>query len=186
MNSMGTESHLGGAALRVPTTRPRLRWRVVAMFAAVILILGTASFYNHGARRAYYVALSSGAALALAVQYSRERASVSNSLAAEAVVTDWGRPVRSRSRLLDAILSRVTGNIPLIKYSFVAFDQKTYTGQTGWGARDLYIGAHIPVLYDAGNPARNHPLNGFVFYSFRETLMGSNIARPFQPKRKQI
>ena len=137
------------------------------MFVAVILILAAVSFYNRGVRRAYYGLLSAGAALAFIVQFSKERALVSNRLLAEAVVTEWGRPVRSRSRVMDAILARLSGNIPLIKYSFVAFDQKTYTGQTGWGARHLHVGARIPILYNAANPATNHPLGGFVFYSFR-------------------
>lgn len=159
--SLATESHL-----RVQTARARLRWRPMVFFAAVVLLLAVVSFRSRGVRSAYYGVLSGGAALALTVQYGRERALVSNRLLAEAVVTDWDRPVRSRLRAVDAILSRLSGNIPLMKYSFVAFDQKTYTGQTGWGARELYIGARIPVLYNAGNPARNHPLNGFVFYSF--------------------
>ena len=151
---------------QLQTARATLRWRAVGVFVAVILILGAVSFYNRGVRRAYYGVLSAAAAVALTVQYSRERALIGNRLLAEGVVTDWGRPVRSRSRVVNAILSRFSGNIPVMKYSFVAFDQKTYTGQTGWGARDLYIGAHIPVLYAAGNPARNHPLHGLVFYSF--------------------
>jgi hypothetical protein len=82
-------------------------------------------------------------------------------------VTDWGKPLRGRSRFVNAILSRFSGNIPLMKYSFVAFDQKSYTGETGWGAQGLYVGAQIPVLYNAQNPAANHPLSSLIFYSFR-------------------
>ena len=163
---MGTESHLGGAALRMQTARPTLRWRTVTVFLAVILILSFVSFVNHGVRRAYYGTLAGAATLALVVQYRRERALVTNRLQAIGVVTDSGKPLRSRSRFIDSILSRFTGNIPLIKYSFVAFDQKTYTGQTGWGARGLSKGAQITILYNPENPAANHPLAGFIFYSF--------------------
>jgi hypothetical protein len=154
--------------LSVQTARATLRRRAVAVFVAVILILGIVSLYNHGVHRAYYGVLSAAAALALIVQYGRERAVASNRLLAEAVVTAWRRPVRSRSRVLNAILSQLSGNAPVMKYSFTAFDQRTYTGETGWGARGLYIGARIPIVYDASKPARNHPLRSFVFFSFRE------------------
>ena len=165
---MGTESHLGGAALRVQTAHPILRWRMVAVFVAVILILSFVSFVNHGVRRVYYGTLAGAATLALVMQYRRERALVTNRLQTTGVVTDWGKPLRSHSRFVDFILSRFSGNIPIMKYSFIAFDQKTYTGETGWGARSQYIGARIPILYNAEKPAANHPLRSFIFYSFRE------------------
>jgi hypothetical protein len=57
--------------------------------------------------------------------------------------------------------------VPIIKYEFVAFDQKMYHGETGWGARGLQKSSQIKILYNPENPARNHPLGGFVFYSFR-------------------
>lgn len=154
--------------LLVQTARATLRWRTVAMFVAVIFILGIVSLHSRGERRAYYGILFAAAALALIVQYSRERALVGNRLLAEAAVTQWRTPVRSRWRVLNAILSQLSGNIPVMKYSFVAFDQKTYTGETGWGARDLRVGARILIVYDASKPARNHPLRSFVFFSFSE------------------
>ncbi|HVO81580.1 MAG TPA: hypothetical protein VMT28_12665 [Terriglobales bacterium] len=49
----------------------------------------------------------------------------------------------------------------------VAFDQKTYHGETGWGAAGLKKGSRITILYNPENPARSHPLHGFLFYSFR-------------------
>jgi hypothetical protein len=152
----------------VQTALATLRWRVVAVFVAVIFILGMVSLYTSGVRRAYYGFLSAAAALALIVQYGREHALVNNRLLAEAVVTAWRRPVHSRSRVVNAIFSRFSGNIPVMKYSFTAFDQKTYAGETGWGARDLYIGARILIVYDASKPARSHPLRSFVFYTFGE------------------
>ena len=165
---MGTGSYRGDVALRMQTASPKLRWRTVAVFLALILILSFVSFINDGIRRVYYGILAGGAALVLVVQYRKEQALVTNRLVTTGVVTDWGKPLRSRSRFVDSIASRFPGNIPLMKYSFIAFDQKTYTGQTGWGARDLHIGASIPVLYDADNPVTNHPLNGFIFYSFHD------------------
>src|SRR5690348_889985 len=109
---MPAESLANESFLRAQTARATLRWRAVGVFVAMILILAAVSFYNRGVRRAYYGFLSAGAALAFIVQFSKERALVSNRLVAEAVVTDWGRPVRSRSRAVDAILSRLSGNIP--------------------------------------------------------------------------
>ena len=57
--------------------------------------------------------------------------------------------------------------VPIIKYEFIAFDQKTYQGETGWGATGLEKGSQITILYNPENPRKSHPLGGFVFYSFR-------------------
>jgi hypothetical protein len=106
------------------------------VFTAMIALKeGQGSF---GVRRAYYGTLCAVAALAMIVRYRRERALVSNRLLVDAFVTDWGKPWRSRSRFVDFFLARLSGNIPVMKYSFVAFDQKTYTGETGWGALGLF------------------------------------------------
>jgi len=164
---MDGELRFADATLRLQTVQPKFRWRTAAIFVPVVVILACLGFTTHGVYRAYYGGLSGLCALALTVQYRRERALVSNRLVAEAVVTHWGKSVRSRSRFAGAILSRLSGNIPLVKYSFVAFDQKTYTGQTGWGARGLYVGARIPILYNPANPTANHPLTSLIFYSFR-------------------
>lgn len=164
---MSAGSHLESEMARVQTAKASLRWRALAVFIALIVALVFVAFINHEVRRIYYGALSAAAAVALIVQYSREHALVRNRLLTVAVVTDWGRPVRSRSRAVDAILSRLSGNIPVMRYSFVAFDQKTYTGQTGWGGHRLYVGARIPILHNPEKPAANHPLTSFVFYSFR-------------------
>src|SRR5438477_2749615 len=99
---MGTGSHLGEATLRMQTAQPRFRWRTAAMFVTVIVILGFVSMFNQGVRRLYYGGLAAAAAVALTVQYRRERALVSNRFLAVAVVTDWGKPLRSRSRFADA------------------------------------------------------------------------------------
>ena len=166
---ISTESDRESAAPLEHAARPSLRWRSVIIFFAVILILTVVSFLDRGVGRAYYGALAGAAALALAVQYRRETRLTTNRLLAIGVVTDCGKPLRSRFRFINAILSRLTGNVPRIKYSFVAFDQRTYTGQTGWAARSLYKGARVAVLYDPGRPVANHPLGSFIFYSFRES-----------------
>jgi len=62
--------------------------------------------------------------------------------------------------------------------SFVAFDEKTYVGETGWGVRGLYEGARITILYNSGNPAASHPLTSFHLLHLAINLMrtqcGSN------------
>ncbi|HXJ04937.1 MAG TPA: hypothetical protein VNH65_07550 [Candidatus Acidoferrum sp.] len=163
---MDGESRFADATLRLQTVQSKFRWRTAAIFVPVVVILAGLGFTTHGVYRAYYGGLSGLCAVALTVQYRRERALLGNRLLAAAVVTDWGKPLRSHSRFASSILSRFSGNIPLVKYSFVAFDQKTYVGETGWGARGLYKGAQIMILYNPGNPAANHPLRSFIFYSF--------------------
>lgn len=103
---------------------------------------------------------------ALIVQYRRKSAVVHNRLSAVGVMTDYRIPLRSKSRVHNFIVSKFSPDVPRMKYSFVAFDQRTYTGETGWGALGLYKGAPITVLYNPENPARNQPLRSFVFYSF--------------------
>ncbi len=57
--------------------------------------------------------------------------------------------------------------VPRIKYSFVAFDGKSYKGETGWNTYRLRAGTRVPVLYRTGNPSTNLPFPSFIFYSFR-------------------
>jgi hypothetical protein len=163
---MSEEPRFEDLALRLQTSRPRFRWRIVVVFAPIIIFLGYRSFTKHGVYAAYYGGLGALTALALIVQYFKERALINNRLVAVGVVAELRRRIWSRFRILDFIVSRFSGNIPIIKYSFVAFDQKTYTGETGWGSRGLYKGARIPLLYNPTNPAASHPLSSFIFYSF--------------------
>ncbi|HEY6945144.1 MAG TPA: hypothetical protein VI431_08385 [Candidatus Acidoferrum sp.] len=153
--------------MRLQTLQPKFHLRIAAVFILAIIILGFFSFTKHGVYRAYYGGLSGLTALALIVQYSRERAIVHNRLSAAGVVTDYRIPLRSGPRIVRFLVSKFSPEVPRIKYSFVAFDQKTYTGETGWGARGLYKGAQLIILYNPGNPAANHPLGSFIFYSFR-------------------
>jgi hypothetical protein len=166
MASMIANPHSSNAGMRLQTLQPKFHLRFAAVFIVAIIILGFFSFTKHGVYRAYYGGIAGLAAAALTVQYGRERAIVHNRLSAVGIVTDYRLPLRSRSRVLNFIVSRFSPDVPRIKYSFVAFDQKTYTGETGWGAFGLYKGAQITVLYNPENAAANHPLTSFIFYSF--------------------
>lgn len=160
-------SHSNDAGMRFQTLKPKFHLRIAGIFILAIIILGFFSFTKHGIYRAYYGGFAGLGTAALMVQYSRERAIVHNRLSAAGVVTDFRLPLRSRSRVLNFIVSKFSPDVPVFKYSFVAFDQKTYTGETGWGSRGLYKGAQITVLYNPENPAANHPLTSFIFYSLR-------------------
>jgi len=139
--------------------QPRFRLRPLVFFGACFLVLVVASYFNREPHRAFYGSLAAALAIAMIVQYRRETALVRNALSATAVVTDH--------RIRGKYASYFGGGVPIIKYEFVAFDQKTYHGETGWGATGLRKGSQITILYNPENPARSHPLRGFVFYSFR-------------------
>lgn len=153
------------ASMRLQTLQPKFHLRFAAVFIVAIVFLGFLSFTKHRVFRAYYGGIACLAAVALIVQYCRERTIVHNRLSAVGVVTEYRIPLRSRSRILKFIVARFSPEVPLIKYSFVAFDQKTYKGETGWGALGLYKGAQVTILYKPENPAVNHPLTGLIFYS---------------------
>jgi hypothetical protein len=163
---MVVNPHSSDANMRLQTLQPRFHLRRAGIFILAFILLGFFSFMKHGVYRAYYGGFAGLGAAALIVQYRRESAVVHNRLSAVGVVTDYRIPLRSKSRVLNSIVSKFSPDVPRMKYSFVTFDQKTYTGETGWGALGLYKGAPITVLYNPENPARNHPLTSFVFYSF--------------------
>jgi hypothetical protein len=154
------------ASMRLQTIQPVFHPRIAAVFILAIVFLGFLSFTKHGVYRAYYGGIACLAAVALIVQYRRERTIVHNRLSAVGVVTESSIQLRSRSRVLNFIVSRFSPDVPRIKYSFVAFDQKTYKGETGWGALGLYKGAQVTILYKPENPTVNHPLTSFILYSF--------------------
>ena len=159
--------HSSDASMRLQTLKPQFHLRRAGIFILAIVVLGYIGYRRGGVYLAYLGGVAVLGAAALIVQYRREHAVVHNRLSAVGVVTDYRIPGRTKSRIVNFFLSKFSPDVPLIKYSFVAFDQKTYTGETGWGAYGLYKGAQITVLYNAGNPARNHPLTSFLYYSFR-------------------
>jgi hypothetical protein len=163
---MANQFQSSDANIRLQTLKPKFHLRAAGVFILAIVVLGYVGYRRHGVYRAYFGGLGVLAGVALVVQYRRERTIVHNRLSAVGVVTDYRIPLRSRSRIANFFVSKFSPEVPLIKYSFVAFDQMTYTGETGWGTFGLYKGAQITVLYNPENPARNHPLTSLVFYSF--------------------
>ncbi len=155
---MVEESHSTDAGMRLQVLRPNLRLRVAGFYILCIAFLGYLGYAKHGVYRAFYGGLSALAAVSLIVQFRRESAVVHNRLSAVGVVTEY--KVRGKGA------PYLGKGVPMIKYEFVAFDQKTYHGETGWGAGGLSEGEHLTVLYNPENPAANHPLTSFIFYSF--------------------
>lgn len=163
---MSADPRFTDAASRLQSLQPHLHLRKAAIFIIAFLFLAGMGFFSHGPERLYCIGLAILGSLAFAVQWHRERALVRNRLSAVGMVTGYCIPGRSRYRIVRFIVRRFAPEVPVIKYSFVAFDQKTYSGETGFGARDLRTGDEILVVYNPENPARNHPLGGFIFYSF--------------------
>jgi hypothetical protein len=137
----------------------KLRLRPIIFFLGCLLVLCCASYFKPEPYRATYGSLAALFAFALIVQYRREISLVRNRLSAIGVVTEYR--VRGKG------VPHFGKGVPIIKYEFIAFDQKTYQGETGWGAAGLEKGSHITILYNPESPRKSHPLGGFVFYSFR-------------------
>jgi hypothetical protein len=145
---------------QILTIRPRRRLRPIIFFGLCFALLAVVAYFKPQPYRAVYGGLAALATLGMIVQFRRESALIRNRLSATAVVVD--HLVRGKHA------PYFGGGVPIMKYEFLAFDQKTYYGETGWGAAALTKGSHITVLYDPENPARSHPLGGFVFFSFIE------------------
>jgi hypothetical protein len=156
---MVEESHSTDVGMRLQTLQPKLRLGVVGFYIFCIAFLGYLGYTKPGVYRAFYGGLSGIAAAALIVQYRRERVLADCRLSAVGVVTEH------KVRFKGAPYLRK--GAPLMKYEFVAFDQKTYHGETGWGAGGLAEGEYVTVLYNPDNPAANHPLSSFIFYRFQ-------------------
>jgi len=151
----------------IQTLQPRLR-----LHGPVVLLILFGSFplfffLEHGINRIFHCGLSVLGVSAVLFHFSKEYRLVHDRLTAVGVVTDYGPPTVANSRFLRFFMRKFSPDVPVIKYSFVAFDQKTYTGKTWWRARGLYKGARITVLYKPGKPLVNHPVRSFIFYSFR-------------------
>ena len=151
----------------VQVMQARLRLRVAGLLFAVIAILAILGFFSAGVSRVRDLGLAFAGGIALMVQYGRERALIRNRLAAVGNVMEYSVPLGKAPRAVRFLLSHVAPPVPRIKYSFTAFDQKTYTGEAGWNAAGLRVGLRIVVVYNPQNPARNYPLRSFVFHSFR-------------------
>src|SRR3989441_713756 len=152
------DSHSIDATLGLQLVRPKLQIRVAAFYILCIVFLAYLTYRTHWPYRAFYGGLCVLSAAALIVQYRREHALVQNRLSAIGVVTEY--KVRGKGA------PHLGKGVPVIKYQFVAFDQNTYQGETGWGAARLEEGSQLTVLYDPQSPAKSHPLTSFIFYSF--------------------
>jgi hypothetical protein len=137
--------------------RPKLRLKPIIFLGACFAVLVVASYFNREPHRAFYGGLAAAVAIAMIVQYCRETALARNALSATAVVTSY--------RVVGKHAPYFGKGVPVFKYEFVAFDQKIYRGETGWGAAGLQNSSRFTVLYNPEDPARSHPLHGFVFYS---------------------
>lgn len=151
----------------VQIMQPHLRLRVPVLLLSVVAVLVVLGVTSRGVSRIRDFGLAFAAGIALAFQYFRERALTRNRLGDVGVVTSWSVPLGKAPRIIRFLLSHLAPPVPRIKYSFVAFDQKTYTGEAGWNAAGLRVGLPIVVLYNPQNPAENYPLRSFVFHSFR-------------------
>ena len=149
---------------QLQTMQPKLRWRVACFFLLAFAVLAWRGYATNGVYSAFYWGLAVVGGFGLSLQYRSERAVVHNHISAVGVVTDYNDPLSWVPRFILALAH--TARTPQIKYSFVAFDQKFYMGETGWNAAGLYKGAPITILYNPENPALNHPLTSLIFYSF--------------------
>jgi hypothetical protein len=145
--------------MEVLTHEHSLRLRPIIFFSACVIVLALASYLQAEPHRAIYGGLAALLVFTLVVQYRREKFLVRNHLCAIAIVTEYR--VRGKG------IPHFGKGVPTYKYEFVAFDQKTYQGETGWGAAGLQKGSQITILYNPENPASSHPLGGFIFYLFR-------------------
>jgi hypothetical protein len=136
----------------------------------LIILFGTFPlfyFLEHGPNRIFHCALSILAGCAVLHHFSKEYRLVHDRLTAVATVTYYGIAYKGGSRILQFIMRRFSPNVPTAEYSFTSFDQKTYSGKTGFRVHGLYQGAQIMILYKPGKPSVNHPATSFIFYSFR-------------------
>lgn len=150
----------------IQTLQPRLRLHgpvlILILFAAFPLFY----FLEHGPNRIFHSGLAVLAVGAVVYHFSKEYRLVHDRLTAIATVTYYGMAYKGSFRVLRFLTRRFSPNVPVIEYSFVAFDQKTYKGTTGFRIHGLYPGAKIAVLYKAGKPSLNHPATSFIFYQF--------------------
>lgn len=150
----------------IQTVQPRLRLH--GPFLILILSATFPLFYflERGPNRIFHSGLAILAVGAVLYHFSKEYRLVHDRLTAFATVTYFGMAYQGRSRILQFIMRRFSPNVPIAEYSFIAFNQKAYTGKTGFRVHGLYPGAKIPVLYKPGKPSVNHPVTSFIFYSF--------------------
>ena len=163
---MASRQSTSASTLDIQTLQPRLRLHGSVL---VVILFGTFPlffFLEHGPNRVVHCGLSILAGCAVLYHFSKEYRLVHDRLIALATVTYYGMAYKGSSRILRFITCKFSPNVPIAEYSFLAFNQKTYTGKTGFRVHGLYRGAKIPVLYKPGKPSVNHPVTSFIFYRF--------------------
>lgn len=158
------------SAFDAQTLQPRLRFHGPIVLAILILSLPLFFFLERGPNRIFHSGLSILAVGAVLYHFSKEYRLVHDRLTAIATVTYYGMAYEGDSRILRFIMCRFSPNVPVIEYLFVAFDQKAYSGRTGWRVRGLYRGVKVPVFYQPEKPSVNHPATSFIFYSFGKPI----------------
>lgn len=146
--------------------QPRLRLHGPLLLLIFLGALPLFFFLMRGINRFFYCGLFLLVISVLLFHFHKEYQLVHDRLTALGVVTEYRVPWRGKSWFGRVIARKFSSDVPVIKYWFVAFDQKTYTGKTGFYAYGLYKGAHITVLYKPGKPSVNHPVRSFI-YSFQ-------------------
>jgi len=119
-------------------------------------VLLVARYLNSEPHRAFYGGLAAALAIAMVVQYRRESALVRNALSATAVVTSY--------RVVGKSAPHPGKGVPVFKYEFVAFDQQTYTGETGLGRGGTSAGfAHHHPLQSRKPRQKSVPWEASLF-----------------------
>jgi len=165
MDSRGQLSSFASADIQ--TIQPHLRLHGPVLILIFVGLFPVFFLLLHGINRIFYCALSILVVSVLLFHFRKEYQLVHDRLTAAGVVTEYRVPWRGSSWFGRVVARKFSPNVPVIEYSFVAFDQKTYTGKTGFYAQGLYKGAKITILYRPGKPSVNHPVTSFIFYAFQ-------------------
>ena len=165
MTDTSIQQTLPGTA-DIQTAQPRLRLHGPVLILILLATFPLFYFLERGPNRVFHTGLAILAVGAVLYHLSKEYRLVHDRLTAVATVTHYGKGYKGRSRILRFVMRRFSPDVPIIEYSFVAFDQKIYSGKTGFRVRGLYQGAKVAVVYKAGKPSLNHPVTSFIFYSF--------------------
>ena len=162
------------STLDIQTLQPKLRLHGPVVLVILFSTFPLFFFLEHGPNRVVHCGLSILAGCAVLYHFSKEYRLVHDRLTAVGTVTYYGIAYKGSSRILRFIMRKFSPEVPIAEYSFVAFNQRTYTGKTGFRVHRLYRGAKITILYNPAKPSLNHPLTSFIFYCFRspEPAMG--------------
>jgi len=120
------------ATADIQTLQPHLRLHGPVLILIFVALFPVFFLLLHGINRIFYCRLSILVVSVLLFHLRMEYQLVHDRLVAVGVVTGYRTPLTGNSRFARFIMRKFAPDAPLVKYSFVAFDQKTYTGKTGW------------------------------------------------------